>query len=77
MENITICITGKNAGIQASAILRAFYKTMARMEDGGCHVQLATAHVDENIHTTGELNIPAFLGDEEDAECRRLFAGRR
>ena len=39
MENITISIRGKNAGVQASAIVRAFYKTMARMEDGGaaCH----------------------------------------
>ena len=47
MENITISIRGKNAAIQASAIVRAFYKTMARMEDGGCHVQLSTSHMDE------------------------------
>lgn len=54
MENITISIRGKNAGVQASAIVRAFYKTMARMEDGGCHVQLATSHIDEGAATTGE-----------------------
>mgnify|MGYP001040655347 CR=1 FL=1 len=71
MENITISIRGKNAGVQASAIVRAFYKTMARMEDGGCHVQLA---IDEGAATTGEISVPDFISEQE---SRRRFAGRR
>ena len=74
MENITISIRGKNAAIQASAIVRAFYKTMARMEDGGCHVQLSTSHMDEGAATTGEISVTNFISEEE---CRRRFAGRR
>ena len=65
MENITISIRGKNAGVQASAIVRAFYKTMARMEDGGCHVQLATSHIDEGAATTGEISVPDFISEQE------------
>lgn len=74
MENIIISITGRNAGMQASVILKAFYKTMARMEDGGCHVQLSTSHIDEGAATTGEISVPNFISEEE---CRRRFAGRR
>lgn len=70
MENITISIRGKNAGVQASAIVRAFY----RMEDGGCHVQLATSHIDEGAATTGEISVPDFISEQE---SRRRFAGRR
>lgn len=74
MENIIISITGRNAGMQASVILKAFYKTMARLEDGGCHVQLSTSHIDEGAATTGEISVPDFISEEE---CRRRFAGRR
>lgn len=74
MENIIISITGRNAGMQASVILKAFYKTMARLEDGGCHVQLSTSHIDEGAATTGEISVPNFISEEE---CRRRFAGRR
>jgi uncharacterized protein YcgI (DUF1989 family) len=58
MENITISITGKNAERQASAIIRSFYKTMAKMEDGGCHIQLSTAHSTESAD---DLQIPDFV----------------
>ena len=34
MENITISIRGKNAGVQASAIVRAFYKTRKTCREG-------------------------------------------
>lgn len=54
--------------------MRAFYKTMARMEDGGCHVQLATSHIDEGAATTGEISVPDFISEQE---SRRRFAGRR
>lgn len=74
MENIIISITGRNAGMQASVILKAFYKTMARLEDGGCHVQLSTSHIDEGAATTGEISVPNFISEEE---SRRRFAGRR
>lgn len=74
MENIIISITGRNAGMQASVILKAFYKTMARLEDGGCHVQLSTSHIDEGAATTGEISVPDFISEQE---SRRRFAGRR
>lgn len=74
MENITISITGRDAGMQASVILKAFYKTMARLEDGGSHVQVYTRHIDEGAATTGEISVPRFISDKE---CARRFAGRR
>lgn len=62
MENITISITGKNAEKQASAIIKAFYRTMAKMEDGGCHIQLST---ERSVENTDEIQIPAFVNNKE------------
>lgn len=75
MENITISITGEKAKAQASAIIRSFYKTMAKMEDGGCHIQMMTSHVrDEDEITLEEIDIPEFLQVRPN---RRACAGRR
>lgn len=75
MENITISITGEKAKAQASAIIRSFYKTMARMEDGGCHIQMETKHVrDTDEIVLEEIDIPDFMNAHT---SRRACAGRR
>ncbi len=74
MESITIRITGKNAAVQASAIMKSFYKTMTRMEDGGVHVQVTTGHTDEDIYSTGKVGVPNFIAE---AVTGRKDTGRR
>lgn len=70
MENIKISITGREAERQASAIIRAFYKTMSKMEDGGSHVRLETYRSKEEADG---LEVPDFVV----SASARMVQGRR
>lgn len=60
MEQITINVMGNNAQEKAARLMKAIYKTMAKINDPGCHITISsrkeTAQQEER-----EIQIPEFM----------------
>lgn len=64
MEQITISITGKRAQEQTLRLMKAIYKTMARMNDRGCHITISSRR-QETLQEDREIKIPEFMQENK------------
>lgn len=60
MEQITINITGQKAQEQTAQLMTAIYKTMARINDKGCHITISSQSIDIPGEKR-ELQVPDFM----------------
>ena len=63
MEQIKISITGPDAEEQTARLMKAIYKTMARMDGRNCHITISSQR-EIPLNGEGEIEIPKFLQDK-------------
>lgn len=60
MEQITINVTGNNAQEKAARLMKAIYKTMAKINDPGCHITISSSK-ETAPQEEREIQIPKFM----------------
>ncbi len=60
MEQITISITGQNSQEQTARLMKAIYKTMAKINNPSCHITISS-HKEAALQEEREIQIPEFM----------------